>query len=157
MITTLVVPDDLRSLRNPYPVHCTTGVEQYFHDFARRRPDLKTTLPYLPLFWTANYFAGRESSADTLHAVARVQALVDSLADVPCFTVVQADEIYEHLPASILVFGAGGSGTIPIPLLSDPVVPVERRRDVLCSFAGAVDLGVFSSVDPAADSAGMRI
>lgn len=142
MIRMLAVPEELRSRPSAYPEHSTTGIEQYFYQFAERRLDLQTTLPYLPIFWTANYFGQqREERSATLHAVQRAQQVLDSLAGLSCFTVVQADEIYEHVPASVTVFGAGGDGHIPIPLLTDPCAPSGRARDVLCSFVGAVEVG----------------
>ncbi len=142
MIRIVSVPEEVRTAVPTYPVHVAKGIESYFYEFALRRQDLQTTVAYLPVFWTSNYFIQRRrDGSDSLRAVERVQHLVNFLDNSPCFTILQADELYEQLPPSVLVFGAGGNGHIPIPLLTEPNVRQNHARDIFCSFAGAVEVG----------------
>jgi len=99
---------------------------------------LKTDWIYLPIYWTNNYVQ-RGFKADEC-----AQGVLDSLdAGERYFTVVQCDDgIYERYPENLLVFGAGGVGDIPIPLLAAPPHPNGKHaRDTLGSFMGTVECG----------------
>ncbi len=135
------IPPELQSPSHHYPRHATTGVgiEKYFGRYASAHAtDLDSDWIYLPIYWTNNYV--REKFA----ALPVAQYALDSLDERErYFTIVQCDDgIYEQLPSNVLVFGAGGVGDIPIPLLCDPhPIPAEVKRDHVASFLGHVECG----------------
>src|SRR5579863_216846 len=119
------VPENLRSPGHRYPAHNQgNGMEGYFDEWARRHADdLDTDWIYLPVRWTNNYVRDRQARGDCdLQASSEHQAVLDELRpNERYFTVVQCDDgIYEDTPLNVLIFGAGGVGDVPIPLLCDP-------------------------------------
>ena len=125
---------------HPYPRHATVGVsvEHHFGRYAAEH-DLDTDWIYLPIYWTANYVATEFKAQET------TQGVIDGLSPVErYFTIVQADDgVYETLPNNVLVFGAGGTGDVPIPLLCDPhqIPNCNRSKRYLASFVGHVECG----------------
>lgn len=136
----LPVPEEFRPADPmlPYPPHQRGPlVEPFFHAFHEANADrFPEDWIYLPVFWTA-YYARHEFGWRPLR---RLQAFLDESLDpsAPYFTIVQhADGILNLLPDSVVVFGAGGRGDVPIPLLSSPHPPAAGPRDLLASFVGA--------------------
>lgn len=141
------VPAALQAPGHRYPPHNEgLGLECYVSQYMRQHAAaVDTDWIYLPVHWTNNYVRARDArpSAD-LRAMPEHQALIDTLLPSErYFTVVQCDNgVYEDLPPNVLVFGAGGEGDIPIPLLADPHPIVrggQRRR--MASFLGGVECG----------------
>ena len=124
---------------HPSPRHAPAGVsiEHHFGQYAAEHA-LDTDWIYLPIYWTANYVTMGFRATET------TQRVIDGLSPTErYFTIVQADDgVYEKLPNNVLVFGAGGTGDVPIPLLCDPhTTPPSRHRDYLASFIGHIECG----------------
>ncbi len=140
----LNVPKSLRRPRLAYPPHNqSVGIEQFCHEYLKVWAfTIKTERVYLPIYWTNNYsHETRRLSHPGFHALDGVQRFVDSLnPNIPYATVVQcANGIYEQLPPNVLVFAAGGTGDIPIPLITNSH-PAERLdRDLTACFVGTVN------------------
>jgi hypothetical protein len=134
------VPPSVQEPSHRYPAHVVgMGLEQRFGVYARVNADLlDTDWIYLPVYWTNNYvkqkFAGLPDA----------QTVLDSLDPKErYFTVVQCDDgIYEKVPQNVLVFGAGGTGDIPIPLVCEKHSMLPRQRAAyLASFMGTIETG----------------
>lgn len=97
-----------------YPPNNEVPLEVQFYDnFIKHQP--KTTLTYLPIFWT-NYYI-KNNYGDNDNGV--LQKYLDSLDKrKKYFTIVQyADGILNDISnLNLTVFSAGGKGDIPIPL-----------------------------------------
>ena len=141
------VSSSLRSPGHRYTPHNTSnGLEGYFDEYAHRHAaELDTDWIYLPVRWTNNYVRSRQERGEPdLIACPRHQAVLNSLpANERYFTVVQSDDgIYEDVPPNVLVFGAGGVGDVPVPLLCSPHTRARGgHRPRLASFIGQVNCG----------------
>ena len=142
------VPDRFLSPCHAYPPHTRNNIESYFLNFAKRNIGLiKTSMNYLPIQWTNNYvqFRNQEKRSD-FRADQFLQLWLDNNGPLlgPCFTIVQNDDgPYERLLPNIKVFGAGGTGHVPIPLLCDPHPRREglTRKPNYVSFVGQIECG----------------
>jgi hypothetical protein len=140
--TTLAVPGTLRPIYHSRYGYHGPWIENYFYGFWCRGKN-KLSAPggirhvYIPIFWTDYYI-----KHDRWHPNKELQAFVDDnlRAEEKYFTIVQnADGIIEKLPGNVLVFGAGGVGDIPIPLLKgDLRGRRQRERDIRVSFMGNI-------------------
>ncbi len=140
----LTTPDELRCPSHRYPAHHRgPNLEQVCHEYLVEH-DVATDCIYLPIYWTNNYFQqGRTSGVPGYQSVPAVQKFLDGLdRDLHYVTVVQcADGIYERLPENVTVFGAGGVGDVPLPLLCAAHSPLPLQADLLASFVGSVECG----------------
>ena len=139
----LDVPAELRSERVPYPWHLTgpNAEDAYYAWCCKHQP--KTRRIYIPIFWWNNSFwqSWNRQQADYV-AVPAVQEWIDTHLDpsTKYYTVSNCDDgIYETLPDNVMVFSAGGTGHVPIPLLSDPHPPRDCTKDLLASFIGQLN------------------
>jgi len=69
----------------------------------------------------------------------RMETMLAELPDTPMFTVVQHDDgLYHPWPKNLTVFGAGGVGDVPVPLLMPTVTPdhVDRPVNARVTFMG---------------------
>lgn len=106
----------------PYPSHqCEDLIEEYADFFFSDVSDIKDWT-YIPVHWTGwscnhNYGKNRQARQE-------LYDFVDSLPFGKYFTVVQNDDgtLYDDLlhKKGCVIFGAGGVGDIPLPLLCDP-------------------------------------
>jgi hypothetical protein len=141
----LDVPVSLQSSARPYPPHSKgVGIEAFFHRYALHH-EIKTDWIYVPVYWTNNYHHdSTHRRTSQLSAMSAHQRILDSLNPVHrYFTLVQGDDgIYENTPECLTVFGAGGSGDIPIPLICDTQHPsLSLPRMLLASFRGTKECG----------------
>jgi len=140
----LKTPPELRCPSHRYPAHHRgPNLEQRCHEYLAEH-DVATDCVYLPIYWTNNYYQqGRTSGVPGYQPVPAVQKFLDGLdLDRHYVTVVQcADGIYERLPEHITVFGAGGVGDIPLPLICDPHPTQDLPRQLLASFVGNIECG----------------
>ena len=140
---TLAVPASLQRPDCYYPGQNLGGtIEQAFCQWSRGNLlHLLTPLVYVPIFWWQNALHHcRRTRTSTIAALPEVQDFCDAnlRPNVQYFTVVQGDDgVLESVPDNVVVFGAGGSGDIPIPLVCDPHPPgPEVPRELLASFVG---------------------
>lgn len=114
------VPKEFRpAMPVRYPSHQQGPmIEEYARRYFGQNPP-KTRLKYLPIQWTGyhiNHGYGKD--------MGRLREFVGNLPrNQPVWTVVQYDDgtlCDDILPEGSRVFGAGGVGTDPIPLLCDP-------------------------------------
>lgn len=120
-----------------YPAHSDDlGMEQEIH-CAIEEIGVPDGWTYLPVYWTNNYHAYG------FHPVAEAQSLLNNLqSDQKYFTVVQCDDgIYENIPPNVTVFGGGGVGDVPIPLLCKKHEPLDTPRTIVASFRGQIECG----------------
>ncbi len=138
----LSVDESFRQPSHNYPRHHHGGsTERVCYEYvAKHASEIDTDYIYLPIYWTDNYV---HHQAGELRPVKEVQDFLDSLDRSQRYvTVVQcADGIYERLPHNTLVFGAGGVGDVPLPLLCDQHLHPSSPRDLLASFVGNVECG----------------
>jgi IS1 family transposase len=131
-----VLPEEFRCPPHRYPVHqAGKNLEAYFYDFWQRHAaGIRSPYVYLPVFWTNNYVVRG------FRPWPPAQEVLDMLPrDLPCFTIVQNDDgVLERVPSQVLVFGSGGVGDIPLPLLCDPHPSWSGPRDLLASFVGVI-------------------
>jgi len=111
--------------------------ECYFHTRWLTESPAAGPRCYVPILWTHVYWDVRDD-----RRLRKIQGLLNKLRGRKTFTVVQHDlGIWKHrVPKDMLVFGAGGRGDIPIPLLyhiplSDH--PVNREKH-FAYFAGEI-------------------
>ncbi len=112
--------------------------ETYFLQyFLKHKPELDQV--YLPILWTPCYL---QQGQYEFHKQQQIEKWLDCLnPNRQYFTVVQNDEgILEKIPPNVLVFGAGGEGDIPIPLLGTDLMPHRQTvdRNLLVTFVGNV-------------------
>jgi hypothetical protein len=92
---------------------------------------------YIPVFWTDYYV---KYGLHKKHPGIQEFIGKNISPDKKYFTIVQNDDgILEEAPKNVLIFSAGGVGDIPIPLIKGDIKPVERKRDIKCSFMGALE------------------
>lgn len=143
-MNTVPVPEALRSPFHSYPPHEDgVGLERGFYDYTRDHA-ISTSASYVPIHWTNNYHRqshNRKSCVlEPLDSAQRLLRRLDKYGQY--FTVVQCDDgIYEDTPANLFVFGAGGTGDEPIPLLSTPHPTQSPHKRVLASFQGNIETG----------------
>jgi len=141
----LETPADFRGKTHRYPGHqAGKNIEEAFDEFIRRQaPNLKTKWVYLPIFWQNNLFAQKRPKGGPFRARPEVQAFLNRLnPNTRYFTVTVADEgMYEHVPPNVTIFGAGGTGSIPIPLLCTPHPCRIEVRNKLAFFMGNIETG----------------
>lgn len=138
-----MVPKSLQQPSHAYPPHNETGLEEYCYQHLSLA---KTSTTYLPILWTNNYVVQqRQDKTSGFNIVPEAQAYVDQLDPNKLYaTVVQcADGIYENLSSNVTVFGAGGVGDIPIPLVCTPHKSrtLNHEKDLLASFVGSIECG----------------
>jgi hypothetical protein len=123
-----------------FPFHnssCDYLIEHYAHKFFEDAPDI-AGVEYLPVHWSAYHVStgyGKETG--------RIAQMVKDIPwDRRLFTVAQYDngtlcESYCE-DRNVTVFGAGGSGDVPIPLLCEPhPVAAKEEPKFLASFVGS--------------------
>ena len=150
----LEVPLSLRSPGHDYPQHNVgDGQEGYFDSYAHlHASELDTDWIYLPIRWTNNYVVNRvRTSSPDLFPMPEHQKILDSLLpNERYFTIAQCDDgIYEQIPRNLLVFGCGGRGDVPLPLLSSPhALRLGGHRSAFACFAGNTNCGGPTSDSP---------
>lgn len=144
----LQVPADFRPPYKGYPFHSRgPSMEAAFYDWMlkHQQDQIYTDLIYIPIhWWSLNVHNRRVKGLVDFEADSFVQAFLDKHLDPSksYFTVSQCDDgVYENLPPNVLIFSAGGTGDIPIPLLCDRHPAYAMPRDVKCFFMGAVECG----------------
>lgn len=143
----LQAPDDFRPPYKGYPFHSRgPSMEVAFYDWAlKHHQSIETDLIYIPIhWWSLNVHNRKVKGTPDFEADPFVQKFLDEKLDPSksYFTVSQCDDgVYETLPPNVLVFSAGGTGDIPIPLLCDPHPVFSMPRDVKCFFMGAKECG----------------
>jgi hypothetical protein len=145
----LNTPENLQQPTYLYPPHQEGPlIEEAFGQYAQENAGkIQADWTYLPIYWTNNYCKQRKDRgrADLQYVEAAQKFVDENLRDDEYyFTIVQCDDgIYEDLPDNVFVFGAGGIGDEPIPLLCDP----HRRplsdpdRIFAISFMGQIECG----------------
>ena len=133
----LYVPSKYQICCHNYPAHNKQyNIETYFYEHCCKN-NIPNNYIYLPIFWT-NYYVkyGFKKSKE-------INKFLKSNIDInkKYFTIVQSDYgILEDISNNVLVFGSGGKGNVPIPLLCDKhPVKEDANRDILCSFVGVVN------------------
>lgn len=126
-------PHKHRRYRGPW-------IENYFFTYWARSELFRERIAaagfeYLPIFWTdlRHAFPGAEMSG-------RLRALISSAVDPRkrYFTLIQHSAGIEiPLPENVLVFSAGGTAGVPIPLLKYPESYRIHQKRHLVSFQGA--------------------
>lgn len=117
-----------------YPPHQNGPmIEDYCEDYFRTHP-VKGWM-YLPIKWTA-YHIKHGYGKDVMS----LRSFVKSLPDRKFFTVVQYDDgtLCDDLLPGCRIFGAGGVGTDPVPLLCTEHPVQDVKRDLLFSFVGSM-------------------
>ena len=141
-IKRLKVPDSFQPPSHTYAGYRGPWIENYFFEYWCRHEkeiinDAKVQHIYIPIFWTDYYV--KHGLHKPHH---EIQEYLDSKLeqDKKYFTIVQnADGILEKLPENVLLFSCGGKGGVPIPLLKQPLTQGNKKRDILCSFMGAIE------------------
>jgi hypothetical protein len=118
-----IVPVHFREkIRFPYPPHQRGDlIEEYADCFFSNAPNIENWT-YLPVHWTG-WFCNHDYGKNQ-RAMRELYDYVESLPSSKYFTVVQNDDgtLCDDLlhKKGCIIFGAGGIGDIPIPLLCDP-------------------------------------
>ena len=101
------------------------------------RAQIKATgFKYLPVFWTDLELKAPDGAAMKERVASLIEDVVEP--DARYFTLVQHDLGPQMpLPENVLVFGAGGIGDVPIPLLKYPERRSEAEKRYYLSFMGA--------------------
>lgn len=112
--TSLAIPPFFQPATHEYGGYGGPWIEDAFDNFYRKQKDHTGDRVYIPLRWTDYYVRfGWESHAELSQFLDQVLQPERSY-----FTIVQHDlGIANPLPENVLVFGAGGFGDVPIPLL----------------------------------------
>jgi len=121
----------------PYPIHQKGPlIEEYFHEHYNGSG---CSFEYIPIFWTNIYMIMVKDRRKK--PPVSLQTKLDLLdKSKKYFTIVQNDRgLKENAPDNVLVFGAGGGGHIPIPLLCDDHPIQAKERDIFASFTGIID------------------
>ena len=130
-------------------------IEEFAYEWFNAKPSEAVPLDwsYLPIWWTNFDICSRNQKRwlKKLFGIGsrrakKLNRVVDrrvGSSRFPVFTVAQHDDgIHIHKALSprddILVFSAGGTGDIPIALLCERRPYVQRERDLLMSFKGAI-------------------
>jgi hypothetical protein len=127
--------------RNSYPAHQTSlQLEDRAHEWFQQNP-VRTKRNYLPIRWTAYQVNNREKSKE-MDRLSRYCEWLGSMGR-KFFTVVQHDDgvlgLRKDQPhANTLVFGAGGYGVHPIPLVCDEHPVRGLSKKYLFSFVGNI-------------------
>lgn len=138
----LVVPKELQPPPHSYAGYDGPWIENWFYSYWQRNQkelteENRISRIYVPVFWTDYYVRyGLKKKHD------EIQNFINRniRPDKKYFTIVQNDDgILEKVPKNILIFSAGGKGDIPIPLIKGDLGPVERKRDIQCSFMGPLE------------------
>jgi hypothetical protein len=110
--------------------------EKYFY---QKMKELEC-VNYIPVFWTE-----LQTKPQIEEQKQRLQYLINNLdKDKMYFTVVEHDDgiIVINVPNNVLVFGMGGTGHVPLPLLyENPEMFEDLKRNtktVFCSFVGSL-------------------
>ena len=103
-------------------------------------------IQYLPIFWTDIYVRGGRPKFLSNKLQILIEELIDP--DQQYFTIVQHDlGTRIEVPSNVLVFGAGGVGDIPIPLLKRSRERAVKQKDIYLSFMGATtDASDYNSI-----------
>ena len=121
------------------PPHNHVIFEEYFcSKFVSNAP--KTKREYLPVCWT-NYYISKNYCNDSMDDL---QNYLDGLdRNKSYFTVCQWDDgIVNNIDGlDLFVFSSGGIGDYAYPLncMPHPDIQFHPRRDILCSFIGAIE------------------
>lgn len=130
----MVVPERFQPhIRTTYPEHNTLIFEEWFFD---QHIDLPLGPEYLPVFFTS--FHVNHKYGTMIAARQDLQKFIDSLPNIPMFTILQYDSgPLVKLPANIKVFAMSGPRIdFPIPLICQPHGKLEAQRDIFCNFIG---------------------
>jgi hypothetical protein len=136
-------PQQLLPPPHHYQGYSGPWIEDYFFDFFVREK-IQSGLTYLPVFWT-DYFLQAQVHKYTPAQFEKIERLLRNMLDGEIaaggsyFTLLEYDHpIWDwHLfPKNVLVFSAGGSGDIPIPLFKGSPPLTLPAKDVAVSFAG---------------------
>jgi hypothetical protein len=130
-----------------YPPNNTQIFEEFFYDYYKNN-NIETERIYIPILWTNLYISRNYGNANMLD----IQNYLDNLdKSKKYFTILQYDDgiLQDLKDLDILVFCAGGGGQklvpdknigYPIPLITkpNPNINLNKNRDILCSFIGAI-------------------
>ena len=138
----LAVPSELQPPPHTYAGYNGPWIENWFYLYWHRNQkklaeENKIDRIYIPVFWTDYYV---KYGLQKKHP--KIQNFIDKniSLDKKYFTIVQNDDgILEKMPQNVLIFSSGGVGDIPIPLIKGDPKPIERKRDIKCSFMGVLD------------------
>lgn len=138
---TLMVPGEFRPLYHSRSGYHGPWIENYFYGYwcgnKKKIKGNEMDRIYIPIFWTDYYLRHDRRKPNK-----ELQEFIDEniKPDKKYFTIVQnADGIIEKLPGNILVFGAGGVGDVPVPLLKgEPRRKGNGKRNINVSFMGNI-------------------
>ena len=130
------VPPEFRTLSKRCRNYPKPGckIEDFFYQkWVENRPS-GIRRQYLPIFWTHQY-------TRRVAKIKRMQQFINTINRSlvgPAFTIVQhADGIFQNkVPERVLVFGAGGVGDIPIPLIYEMPASKPAPRITFAHFSG---------------------
>lgn len=134
-----------------YPPHNKMIFEEYFLNYFVKN-NISVERVYLPVLWT-NFYIGRNYGNSGMEDL---QAYLNNLdRSKKYFTVVQYDDgILQNINGlDIFIFGSGGGGhkvvpdknlgySIPLICMPYPNINNDRKRDILCSFVGAINRNI---------------
>jgi len=121
-MNTTTVPASFQTRSRPGNLSRTRGLnaEELVMDFmAEHGGHTRSTRAYLPITWWMNSVNQQTGNERKRYPVPQVQEFLDALDPAVRYVTVSRgdDGPYEQLPQGTIVFGAGGTGDIPIPLL----------------------------------------
>lgn len=119
-----------------YPPGNDMIFEEYFYiNFINS--NINTDRVYLPILWTNLYISRNYATQD----MSDIQLFLDQLPrDKKYFTIVQWDDGIKNdlKDLDILIFGSGGFGNYPIPLINKPHNKIIRNKEIFASFVGHI-------------------
>jgi len=133
----------METFKSPYPPHQRGMlIEEAAAKYFFRCPDIRGWT-YIPVQWTS-WFSNNDFGKKTEMLRHFLKAMSVNKKTGPYFTVVQNDDgtCCEKIlsDAGCVVFGAGGVGTYPIPLLCDPHPEFKAAvKTRLASFCGSIN------------------
>lgn len=136
----LPVPASFQPKSHTYAGFSGPWIEQYFYKYWLRHGknfSERFSRIYVPIFWTDYYVRSKNQNPKQ-----ELQEFLNNSLDPRknYFTVVQNDlGILESTPKNLLVFSAGGTGDVPIPLLKGTIPYRNKPKKWLCSFMGSTD------------------
>lgn len=136
--TSIELPGWLRPEWMDYMYHHGPWLENYFYIYwsLNKRQARSLGWKYIPLYWTDFYFKHRKDS-DNAKSCLKKCLLPEIDTSENYFTIVQqADGVGVELPENVVVFAAGGTGDIPVPLSKPGWFNRNRKKDIRISFMG---------------------
>lgn len=120
-----------------YPPGNDVIFEEYFYENFIKS-NINTDRIYLPILWTNLYISRNYATQD----MSDLQQFLDELPrDKKYFTIIQWDDGIKNdlKDLDIEIFGSGGVGSYPIPLINKPHTKIERNKDIFASFVGVIN------------------